>query len=160
MSEETTKTWYLSQARRLGGLEFTPQTPEAWAEIAKTLRSRSKSREHAERIIGKFLEAGAPTRCPTPGDVAVMARNTPENPEHDHPELPEPCDECRPFAGLYRIVENERGSGAGRCLCARGAKLAALDAARTGAATPPKRSPFMTPAKDVDFRGRAAGERD
>lgn len=147
MSEE--KNPYLSMVRRMGGLEFTPQTPEAWAELAKVLRDRSKSQEHAARIVGRFLEPGAPTRCPTPGELAVVARSVPADPKIDRAELAPSCDECKPYNGLWRW-NDERG-GLQRCGCARGLKLRELDESREASRPALERrvSAAMTPAADV-----------
>jgi hypothetical protein len=47
--------------------------------------------------------------------------------------LPEPCDQCQPYGGNYRIVEKTLKSGlsvsgTGRCVCARGKALEAREA--------------------------------
>jgi hypothetical protein len=42
--------------------------------------------------------------------------------------LPPACGFCAPYGGLWRIAA---GGGLKRCGCARGARLAAADAART-----------------------------
>jgi hypothetical protein len=121
---------YLSQVRRLGGLEFTPGTPEAWAELAKTLKRESRSLEHAGRIVGRFTAAGAPKHCPTPGELATVARSVPSDASLDNPTLPSACEECEPLQGLYRLIRRGDAEGVGRCRCPRGLALAALDASR------------------------------
>jgi hypothetical protein len=124
-----TEEFFMSQARRLGGLEFVPQTSEAWAELAKVLKRMSKTQNHAKRIIDRFLEEGAPARCPTPGEVMAVARNVNADPSLDRPELPGPCNECEPFGGNYRMVVRNEIEAMGRCECPRGKKLQALSAA-------------------------------
>jgi hypothetical protein len=119
---------YLSLVRRMSGLEFLPQAPEGWAELAKVLRARSKNQEHAGRIVSRFLEPGAPARCPTPGELAMMAKSVAVDPRLDRPELAPACEECAPFGGTHHYARN----GVERCVCARGRTLRALDAARAG----------------------------
>ena len=126
MKTEEKQDFFLSQVRRLGGLDFTPQTAEAWTELAKVLKRCAKSAEHARRIIGRFTEEGAPTKCPTPGELAVLARNVPSNPEYDRPELPDPCPECQIYGGSYRLVTHNGVEGMARCSCPRGRKLQSL----------------------------------
>lgn len=150
---------YLSEVRRMGGLEFTPQTPEAWAELAKILQRHAKSRDHASRIVGRFLEPGAGTRFPTPGEFASAARSIPADASFDRPDLPNACEACEPYAGLYRIVARNGAEGAARCDCARGTRLRQLDAIRqtTGQGKPADRARHEHPA-DADWQRKAAGD--
>jgi len=142
---------FLSQAKRMGGLHFCPQTAEAWNEIAKILMRHCKTVEHASRVIDRFLSPGASEDFPTPGAVAQAARDTPADPKLDRPDLPAGCPDCEPYGGLWR--DGKRG-GVERCGCARGLKLSALDAIRAG--SPELRKGGMRNA--ADFAKRAAGD--
>lgn len=144
---------WLAEVRRLGGLEFTPQTAEAWLELARTLKKRSASAEHARRIIDRFLEPGAPQKCPSPGDMAVVASQVPADPKLDRPELADPCNACSPFGGNWR--EGTRG-GVERCSCPRGQKLRLLDEVRRVPEVERRHSSGI--AAVADFARRAAGD--
>ncbi len=146
---------YLAEVRRLGGLEFTPQTPEAWVELARTLKNRSRSAEHARRIIDRFLEPGAEARCPTPGDLAVVAKGVAADPKLDRPELAAACEECEPYAGNWRWCHQR--AGLERCSCARGLKLRAMDDAR-GQPKAERPTSRLEQASDTDWARRAAGD--
>lgn len=140
---------------RMGGLSFTPSTPEAWAELAKVLRRYAKDGKHATRIIDRFLEPGAPRECPTPGELAAIARDVPADPKLDRPQLVDPCEKCRDYGGNWKW--NTRG-GLERCDCPRGMKLAALDAARNHVEPArPTKAPHEH-AVDADWARRAAGD--
>ena len=145
---------YLALVKRLGGLSFPPQTPEAWMELARVLKKRAKSPDHAERIVGRFLEPGAPRECPTPGELASMAMSVPADAKLDRPDLAKPCVQCIDFGGAWRM--NKKG-GMERCNCARGLKLAAMDAARSSQQQEEPRKGGMQPA---DFARLAAGDKE
>jgi hypothetical protein len=133
--------WYLKQTARLGGLEFPPQTPEAWNELAKVLQRRSVSLEHAERIVSRWLETES--KCPTPADLNYFASNVTGDPSLDRPILPDPCPECAGFNGTHRMVtriakNGEEVYGLERCTCARGLRLKALEKAHAETGRDPK----------------------
>jgi hypothetical protein len=164
------KTEFFSgEVRRLGGLEYTPQTAEAWAELAKVLKRYSKSQEHATRIIGRFLEEGAPTKCPSPGEVIAMARAVPGDPTQDRPELAPPCEKCAPFEGAHQLVVRDGVEAMARCDCPRGRKLHALAVAAGNAPPPgqpasfvaglkPRAVPGFEKAQPVDVKQLASGD--
>jgi hypothetical protein len=65
--------------------------------------------------------------------------------------LPPACGRCRDYGGLWSLAA---GGGLKRCGCARGVRLAALDAARMA---PTKRRACALPAVR-DWKAAAAGE--
>ena len=76
-----------------------------------------------------------------------MKRQAPE-------PLPPPCGFCAPYEGLWCIA----AGGLKRCTCARGARLAALDAARKANTARP-RSKLLAFPLPRDGKAAACGER-
>lgn len=140
-------------------------TPDAWKELAKVLAEESKSLEHSKHIVEEFVrtprydEKGQlVTAIPSSIELRMFSRGVTVGLSSIGP-LPEPCPECAPYGGRYRIVAGPVADGAARCLCKRGQALAAMDAARVGSAPPEKRGPApakLTPVADV--QRRAAGD--
>lgn len=134
--------WYLKQVARLGGLQFPPQTPEAWNELARVLQRRSVNQEHAERIVTRWLETES--HCPTPAELNYFAASVTGDPALDRPVLPAPCPECEPYGGTHRLVQRTRKNGEiieglERCECARGLRLKALEKAHADSVTQEKK---------------------
>ena len=120
------------QVARLGGLSFPPITPEAWTELARVLQRRCLTMDHVERIIDRWLETEE--SVPKPAQLGSLASDVPADPAADHPILSDPCEECEP-EGLWRWVKRLDRDGQAvdcqaRCTCARGRRLAVLDAQR------------------------------
>ena len=107
------------------------------------------------------------TRAPLSNDGSIRRRKRPNLPTWlrsrrrlagADEELPEPCEACAPFGGNHRLVQTVRGEAMGRCSCARGQALTAMDATREGKPTRP-RSVVAVMQPRVDGRAFASGER-
>jgi hypothetical protein len=115
-------------------------TLPAWRELAWVLKSESRSLDHAKRIVRAFMssprldEKGfSKTSIPSGPELMFFARGVPVV-DTEGAGLPEPCGDCAPYHGRYRIVTRGTYEGAARCTCARGSALAAMDEARAGVA--------------------------
>lgn len=133
MEKSTDLTKFLSEIKRMGGLEYPPSTTEAWTELARRLRKSAATQEHAERIVTRWIDTHS--GFPRPNELETFAEAVPKNPAFDRPDLPAPCAICDPRSetnrcadqdGLFVLAEN----GVGRCACDRGRKLKHLDQQR------------------------------
>lgn len=120
------------QVARLGGLSFPPITPEGWTELGKVLQRRCFTLDHVERVIDRWLETEE--NVPKPAQLGSLASDVPAERAMDRPILPDPCEVCEP-EGAWRSVQRLDMDGQtlecyARCTCARGRRLAAMDAKR------------------------------
>ena len=125
---------YQTIAEGWSGLDFPPQADAGWTSLARELQENSKSEFHAKRIVKEWCSEFQ--HCPKPCEIKDFARKIPADPEIDpHAPLPDPCEECSPYSGNWRMVivkithmgEEQEIQALERCICPRGQALRLRD---------------------------------
>lgn len=98
--------------RLCGSLDFFPADTAIRELLADTLKRRTVSDEHAERVIGKWLEEHR--QAPKVSDIVEYAANVNPTPASVYRQPNRDCPECLGFG--FKITERNDGiSGASRC---------------------------------------------
>jgi hypothetical protein len=111
--------------RLCSGLDFFPSDAEVRALLIDRLHRLSGNHDRARRMIDSWLNSNRV--APKIVDLVELAAHLPQS---ETTTLPAPCDACAPFGGTHRLVAQEGFlDSLGRCVCARGQALRAMDAA-------------------------------
>ena len=108
--------------RLTSGLSFFPADDEVRRLLIERLHRVAKDHEHARAMVTHWIDTQR--EAPKVADLFVLAGEVSTSRE----ALPAPCDECAPYGGTHRLIIRRGTEFMARCVCARGQRLAAMDA--------------------------------
>ncbi len=126
------RTHAKKEIMRLSSKHFFPRNQQqALNELVDALQSGATSEQHATMVISEAIDTSK--GCPDPAEIKALCVRL--GTECDR--YPDPCDQCRPHEGNWRMIVVKVPAGYGnqaymaealiRCECPRGQLLAARE---------------------------------